>query len=245
MAYQGILFPDKAESLNDFKGYKVFLDHWNPLATELRTFFEGLALRRETRCLGVHGVQSSGKSLFARKLVNDLETTKKENAAGRVVSEQNNLWHRMTGGGSLSPDLIRLATINTDILHIEDDKTWTEQAKMWKSGKKDRYCIIIADNAERAYFRQALVQMTDVEFVQHGDTQPAIRLAAERFVALCRGELRGCLFLILTNNENFLLSFAESVESQHSGLMEITSLPLPVGHDKETIIIAWTDGGIA
>jgi hypothetical protein len=237
-AYQGILFPDRAESIKQFKGYRVFLDHWNPLAVDLRTYYEGLALRHETRCLAVHGPQGSGKTLFAQKLVEDFQHAKTTLAEGVPApsSDDNNLWHRMTGGSQVSADLIRTATLNTEMLHIEDDKDWVNKAKLWRTNNKSRHCIIIADNAERAYFRQSLVALTDVEFINHGDTQATITLAAQRFVALCRSDLRGCLFLVLSNNDLFLLGFEAAIDSQHKGLMSLRSIPLPGSRDKETVV---------
>jgi hypothetical protein len=127
--YQGILFPDRAESLPQFQGYKVFLDFWDPLAKDLRAFYEGLALRRETRCLAVFGAQGSGKTLFAHKLVGDFKAAQEAANAGRVKPDENNLWHRMTGGGSMDPALVARATLSTDILHIEDNPKWVEEAR--------------------------------------------------------------------------------------------------------------------
>ena len=89
--YQGILFPDRAESLGQYQGYKVFLDFWDPLSLELRAFYEGMALRLETRCLAVYGPQGSGKTLFANKLVSDFYFAREELSRGpysliRIIS---------------------------------------------------------------------------------------------------------------------------------------------------------------
>lgn len=57
--YQGILFPDRAETLGEdvYSGYRVFLDFWDPLAEQLRIFYEGVALRRDSRAVVVYAPQ--------------------------------------------------------------------------------------------------------------------------------------------------------------------------------------------
>src|SRR5687768_13395441 len=70
-----IRYPDRAESLNDFVGYKVFFDHWKPVATHLTTLYEGLKSRKETRVLAIHAEQGGGKTLLARKLKEDFAAT--------------------------------------------------------------------------------------------------------------------------------------------------------------------------
>ncbi len=37
--YIGIRFPERAEFLDEYQSYKVFLEHWDSLTTALRTHF--------------------------------------------------------------------------------------------------------------------------------------------------------------------------------------------------------------
>ena len=233
-SYQGLLFPDRAESLGDFAGYRVFLDPWDPLAELLRQFYEGLALRRETRILAVHGPQGAGKTLFARKLMDDLTATK--GAVRPLQPDRNNLWHRIAGGPGSSAELIERSAEKTDLLVIEDDRAWVDGAKEFVRNRQDKHTIIIADNAERGYFRQGLIDMSDVEFAQLANNEEITRLAAQRLVALCRTELRGALVVLLSNDDLFLLGLDEAVESQHAGMLSVTELPLPGGREKETVV---------
>ena len=233
-AYQGILFPDRAESIGDFEGYKVFLDPWDPLAALLQRFYEGLALRRETRILAVHGPQGSGKTLFARKLMDDLNATRR--SPRPIALDRNNLWHRIAGGHGMSAELVERSADKAELLVIEDDPAWVATASEFVRNRTDKHTVIIADNAERGYFRQGLVTMTDVEFAQLASNEEITRLAAQKLVGLCRNELRGALVVLLSNDDLFLLALDEAVEGQHAGMLSVTELPLPGGREKETVV---------
>ena len=53
--YQGIIYPDRAERLGEFGGYRVFLNHWSALCGQLGQLFEGVSLRGDSRVLAIHG----------------------------------------------------------------------------------------------------------------------------------------------------------------------------------------------
>ncbi|HEV2148349.1 MAG TPA: hypothetical protein VGR37_13170 [Longimicrobiaceae bacterium] len=235
LAYHGIKFPDRAEYLEEFEGYKVFLDHWEPLAVELRGMYEGLALRRDTRALAIYGAQGTGKTLFAQKLVSDFRATK-QRLPGAIVYDPNNLWHRATGGPTRDPAVIAAATANADVHLIENQRDWVSKTGVWLEGRRDRRSIVIADNAERAYFRQGLIELSDAEYLRIGESPEAMRMIAQNFVSKCRAELRGSLFVLLSNDTDFLSSMSEAVGRQHEGLFRVERLPIPGGTDKETVV---------
>lgn len=229
--YQGIRFPDRAESVGDFVGYKTFLEPWEPLASELRKFYEGLAIRREARILAVHGAQGTGKTMFATQLMSDFSRSK----SGQVGADPSNLWHRIVGR-ELDPTLIREADLLSDLLIIEDDPKWVETARNWISGRADRRLVVIADNGERAYFRQGLVDVSDVDFIRLSNDPQLTTIAAQRLVAACRGGRRGILLVVLSNDETFLLELDDAVSAQHAGLISLTQLPVPDSRTKETVV---------
>ena len=230
--YPGIRFPDRAEALSEFSGYKIFLEPWEPLAVDLRTFYEGLALRRESRALAIHSPQGTGKTLFAQKLQEDFVRSRD----GSLDPDPHNLWHRITGGAELTPELIQRATALSDILLLENNTDWVNETANWLAARSDRRCVVIADNAERPYFRQGLVSMTDTEYVGLANDPQLTALAAQRFVEYCRSTLRGALFILLSNDDVFLLALDEAVEAQHQGLLKLTQLPLPDARTKETVV---------
>ena len=233
--YPGIRFPDRAEALGDFASYRVFLDPWEPLAEELRTLWEPLADRGESSILAIHGQQGAGKTLLTKKLVQDFEATR---VSATVTADENNIWHRVTGRMEkrLDPTLIKEATQKTSLHEIENKTSWVDDATRIMTGQRGRACVLLADNAERAYFRQGLVEMTDMEFVSHKDSEGLIRLSAQRLVEHMRGELRGSMLVVLSNDELFLLALEEEVEQQHGGLMRLSQLRLPDARTKETVI---------
>lgn len=233
-SYLGIKYPDRAESLreSEFSEYRTFLEHWDTLGERLRFMYEGLALRGDTRALIVHGDQGSGKTMLAGRLSGDFRERQKNSGA----YDEQNLWDRITGGARNSALATAHATEKTSILSIEDDKNWVTTAEQWKANNTDRHCVLIVDNAERGYFVQGLLRMNDQEFASVSDEDRAFRLATERLVALARGTLRRCLFLLLTNNDAFALRLEDGVNAQHQNLATIATLPFPSNRDKETVI---------
>lgn len=233
--FQGISFPERAESISSemFSDYKVFLEHWDILSTEIKLLFEGMSLRGQTKAACIHGYQGTGKTLFSKRFFSDFEKAKSKIDS---IDTENNLWHRITCGNTDSLELVKRSTQNTSILSIEDDPKWVETLIRWKEGNKGRHCIVVVDNAERAYFYQGLLGLELNAYLQMAQNSGIEKIAGQRFVALCRKELMGCLFLMLTNNDIFALQFEEEVNAQHQGLLKVYQLPFPTNNDKETVI---------
>lgn len=232
--YPGIRFPDRAEALEDFEGYRVFLDPWNPIADALRPQWEAAALRGSSHICAIHGPQGAGKTLLTRKLASDFETTKRDSHG--LEPDSNNFWHRVSGGSSLDAATIRDATAMTDFFTIPNHKTWQGEVASFVAGQRANARVLLADNAERTYFRQGLVEMTDMEYLT-AEGQPGLnRLAAQRLVDQLRTSMRGTLLVLLSNSAEFLTGLQDEVEQQHAGLMSVTNLELPGPRDKETVI---------
>lgn len=232
--YPGIRFPDRAEALEDFEGYRVFLDPWQPIADALRPRWEAAALRGSSHIFAVHGPQGAGKTLLAKKLAADFESTKQN--SNSIQPDSNNFWHRVSGGSALEVEIIREATAKTDFLTVENNADWPKSVETFTAGQRAEARVLLADNAERAYFRQGLVQMNDVEFLGIESSLGLNRLAAQRLVDRMRTTLRGTLLILLSNSAEFLSGLQDEVEQQHAGLMSITNLELPGPRDKETVI---------
>ncbi|QWA31374.1 hypothetical protein [Pseudomonas sp. RC3H12] len=239
MEYNRIIYPERAEYLSEqkFQSYKVFLSHWDPLSIKIKNNFEEAHLRRVSKTLIIYGAQSTGKTLLANKLSQDFNTTSTALQAGAFQHyDDANMWHRTVSGFSKDENLIAENTRTTALLHIEDDADWITKAKQFCGSNSGRTVLIIADNCERDYFIQGLLGITDLNFLQIGRTPTLIKSAAQRFVALCRTELRGAMLLMFTNDEGFAQSFEEAVNTQHQGLVEATAMPMPSPRDKETVI---------
>jgi hypothetical protein len=201
-SYQGIRYPDRAERITDFGGYRVFLDHWDGLSNVLGEKFEGVALRGESRVLAIHGEQGRGKTLFAQQLSKDFDRTKAE---GARQFDPANLWHRVAGGIDRDIHLVSTATASAECIHIEDEPNWLKNLLPRLVGNTSRNFIIIADNAERAYFRQGLVELGIADFLTLQDKPEFLTIAAQRLVHLCRTRMARCLIVMLSNDDRFLL----------------------------------------
>jgi hypothetical protein len=81
----------------------------------------------------------------------------------------------------------------------------------------------------------------DADFLRFGSQEAAFRTAVQKLVALARGQLRGCLYVLLINNELFLLNLDEYVEAQHSALLRTSTIPLPGSREKEVVVRVHTN----
>src|SRR5262249_30259086 len=107
LSLPGISYPSRAERLDNerFSDYKVFVDFWNPLTEKLIENFRALQVRDDASIMGIHGPQGAGKTMFTRQLRSDYEDTKSQLKAGIAVNPEN-LWQRISSGGSLDQHLI-------------------------------------------------------------------------------------------------------------------------------------------
>jgi hypothetical protein len=238
--YQRIVYPERAEYLRDestFRGYKIFLEHWEDITKYLQEAYEVLRVRRFSKSLVIYGTQGCGKSVLADKIYGDFRITQAASAAG-IQYDRGNIWHRITAGSSdkLYTSNIATATAQTVILQAENRRTWVDDAIKVVEGNKDRSCLVIADNCERDYFLQGLLNVSDDAYLSYGRSDAAMRMAANRFVELCRTSLRGCFFIFFTNNEDFALTFDRYVNEQHKDLVDIRDLRMPNDVQKEAIV---------
>lgn len=239
MEYNRIIYPERAEYLSEqkFRSYKVFLSHWDALSSKIKSNFEETHLRRVSKTLIVYGAQSTGKTLLATKLSQDFNSTTAMLQTGKLLTyDDSNVWHRTVTGFGKNPELVTENTRSTALLHIEDDAQWIEKTKQFCGSNTGRTALVIADNCERDYFVQGLLGISDVDFLRIGRTPELIRAAAQKFVALCRTELRGAMLVMFTNDELFAQSFEAAVNTQHQGLVEAAPMPMPSPRDKETVI---------
>ncbi|WP_341889378.1 hypothetical protein [Variovorax sp. YR752] len=225
-------YPDRAESLSDFERYRVFLDHWQPLVHELSTMRRALFARRESRTLGIYAPQGSGKTLFARRFAGDVE--KSRNA---TEYDDENLWHRIavdefTTGERIVAPANNLKVLSRDAGHDDD---WNLEIKNFVNHQNNRG-IVLLDEADQAYMQLRLLGMDMQNFLQSSDPERLLKASAEKFVKFCRTELRGCLFVMLSNRREFLDNFAYHVNGQHHGMMSVKELPPADASTKEKVV---------
>lgn len=234
--YSGIRFPSRAEAIDDYEAYRIFLKPWEPIASKFQNFWEPLANNRNSGILAIYGKQGAGKTLFTKKIVADYTDT--ENSKANFRFDDENIWHRVTGGRdqSVRDQNVLDSTANSILIPVQNTDSWVEDAKKAFANQGDRRMILVADNAERPYFRRGLVAMSELEFIQTSHNPQLNKLAATQLVDLLRTELRGTLLIALSNDRSFLESFLDGVESQHSGMMELTDLSMPDSLTTETVI---------
>lgn len=76
--------------------------------------------------------------------------------------------------------------------------------------------IVIADNAERAYFGAVLAGILQTEFLANREGMG--EHVAQQFVKLARTDLRKTLFIVSGNVSKYLKAFYDECERQHGGM---------------------------
>ncbi|KAA0547426.1 hypothetical protein FZW96_11225 [Bacillus sp. BGMRC 2118] len=239
MVYKRILFPDRAEDIRfnpKFQSsYRIYLDHWDDFISFLKTSFERVVVRNSSYALSIFGPQGVGKTMLADKLKNDYEITKAHIQKGELEYNKNNLWHRIvTQPGRNLEELISI-TKNADLIDATDNKNWVKDISQ-RNAENDRIKVVIADNAERAYFGASLAEMNESDFIEKKGQSSVATHVAQQFVRLARGDLRKTLFIILGNDEQYLSTFYETCQTQHKGMCEFKTLEIPTSTDKENIV---------
>ena len=241
MPGQGILFPERAEELQegygDYRNYRMFVTFWRPLLDDLAIVHDEVARQGRGRIVAIPGPQGAGKTAFASELQRNFNAAKTAQREGIPFEiDADSVWHRLTGGPQLRAEAIEEATRRTDVVMYDrapSDEDWLEEA-VALPGPPDSRRIVVLDNAEQAFFRQALVELDDAEFLRLGDE--AIEMAAQRLIPVMRTDLRGTLLLLLSFDEEFLSAFTYTVEDIHEGMARLIELPHPESAAKEQVV---------
>lgn len=230
----GITYPTRAERLDLFVDYKVFVDFWNPLTERLIDSFRALRVRSDASIVGIHAPQGAGKTMFTRQFKADYDQSREQLRAGISVNPEN-LWHRISSGGSLATELITESTETVDVLDYTGDEKWSP-ALVDSVSKREKPAVVLLDSAENVYFVRGLVDVPPADLIALRASGGVVDPAGEELVRLARNELAGTLLIVLTNNEDFLTSLAAEVERRHEGLMTVQPLPMPDSEAKEKAI---------
>ncbi|CAN7578710.1 hypothetical protein [Variovorax paradoxus] len=191
-----------------------------------------LFARRESRTLGIYAPQGSGKTLFARRVSGDI---------GKSMSakeyDEENLWHRIAIDEFTDRSRVVAPATNLKVL-LRDaghDDPWAEDLKAFVDHPSNR-AIVLLDEADQAYMQLRLLGMEMGDFLNSSDQDRLLKASAEKFVKQCRTNLRGTLFVMLSNRRDFLDTFAAAVNGQHEGMMTVKELPAADGPTKEKVV---------
>lgn len=233
----GIVYPDRAEGVGRYSGYKVFVDFWEPLTDHLAEQFRVLRLRGQTKILAIYGEQGSGKTLFSTQLLEDHAAARRRD----VTTADDSLWHRIARGAGATDQAVRESTAGSVCRTVPDEMTWIDSIKKWRGAESQTSLLAIADNAETDYFLRGLVGDRYPNATRSNDAY--LEAAAGNLVKEARREdspdrqgLTGMLLIMLSNDKVFLEAFKAKMDTQHRGMMEIMDLPLPTAEQKERAV---------
>lgn len=240
-ALPGIRFPIRAERLESdlFEDYRVFVEFWDQLTTHLSDAFRALHLREEASILGIHAPQGAGKTMFARQLIADFESTREAIRDG-VVANSDNLWHRIASGSSLDAETITTLSAEVDVEQVSGDEAWAKNLSD-RVKTRGKPTIAVLDSIENVYFVRGLVDVDPASLMALRASGGVADPAGEELVRLARNELAGTLIILLTNDEAFLDRLRDEVERRHEDSFTKLPLPLPDSASKERVIRANTN----
>ena len=234
--YQQLIYPERAEDLkyNEFikDNYKIFLDHWEDNIKFLKNSYEKVFSNNGiSYALVIYGAQGVGKTILASKLYNDYEITLKNIKGKSLNYDEENIWHLITCGHDKSVSKVTEATEKTRLMKFNGEENWIEEIEVG-----DHTNVVIIDNAETANFGSVLTNLNGIEYMAQRYTPHVAHYAAQQFVYLAREKIRGTLFIILGNEEEYLKSFVDSCEKHHKGMVKYHELDLPIAENKEKIV---------
>ncbi|NJK32078.1 MAG: hypothetical protein HC927_06480 [Deltaproteobacteria bacterium] len=236
MYEQFLLFPERAEFLGDdrFHSYRVSLEHWKALASTFREAFETVYVRGSARVLLVHGGQGHGKSLFVQTLEKDFK------ASARAIDvDPDNLWHSLAGGSPPSIETIRRATDTTALKRVSPRTGWLADERIFAEKDTHAVRIFLFDDAHKDPFVREWAELSQGEYARlkaENHRNIALESVAERIVEDCRGDFRRAIFVLLSNDPNYLDDLEAQLARSHDGLALRVELPLPAPALKEEIV---------
>ena len=235
LEYNRIVFPNRAEDIRyneKFRhSYRIYLDHWDVFLQFLSSSMQKVVVRDSSHALAIYGPQGAGKTLFTDKLKNDFSIVRSEIQRNNVTYNSENIWQKIVMKNPKDIQILTNITKNCEFIDITDNANWLDDLNQYNS---DTVKVVIADNAERAYFGAALAGVSQADFLANRERMG--EHVAQQFVKLARTTLRKTLFIILGNIPEYLKRFYEECERQHSQMANYYELELPTQFEKESII---------
>lgn len=235
LEYNRILFPNRAEDLRYNErfqhSYRIYLDHWDDFLQFLTNSLQKVIVRDSSHALAIYGPQGAGKTLFTDKLINDFQRIRSDIQRNEENYFPENIWQKMVMKSAKDFATLKEVTRRCEFIDITDKENWLEELNQYNS---DTIKIVIADNAERAYFGASLAGISQMDFLANRAGMG--EHVAQQFVKLARTDLRKTLFIILGNVPEYLKTFYEECERQHSRMASYYELDLPTPIEKESII---------
>lgn len=234
--YDVLLFPERAENLEQFSAYDVDLDHWKGLSSIFQQTFQNVYERGASAILLVHGAQGTGKTLFSQRLQQDFDKASRDHH----TPDRQNLWHTLVGGEPLRKETIERATTASDLRRVEPRPGWLEvERKFATSDRKNRVRVFVIDDVNKDVFLREWAGLTQAEYLGlkiRKEEAVALSSVAERLVEDCRGDFKRSIFLLLSNDAAKIKTLEQHIGQSHKGLASVRELPMPAPRTKERII---------
>lgn len=235
--YDELEYPKRAEFLDAFAEYRVELEHWRGLSERFSRVFRQVYSSRAASVLLVHAPQGAGKSLFCARLEQDYKAT----VAGATAPDMDgNLWHLLVAQDRPDADGIDEATRDATVTRIDpatpDWFSRTEAAAV--ADTRTRVRIFLLDDAHQVDAMYGWLGMSHQDFaaMQRTDEAYARRAVAQKINAGCRGAFKRSIFVMFSNDREWVDQIHAELERWFSGLAAVVELPMPEAPVLERII---------
>ncbi|MBZ5711176.1 hypothetical protein [Nannocystis pusilla] len=233
--YELLLFPNRAEDLDQYQTYDVDLEHWKALSTEFREVFRAVYERGSSAVLLVHGAQGTGKTLFSKRLAQDFGRA----LQGAREPDSENLWHTLVGDTPPKWSTIETATQGSRLHRVDPVNGWLTAQRAMATNDKSRVRVFILDDAHKDVFVcewAGLSREAYLRFKADKSEGVVLESVAQKLVEDCRGDFRRSIFLLLSNDAAQMKALKAQIDRSHVGLAKVLELPLPAPEIKEKII---------
>lgn len=235
--YDELEFPPRAEYLDQYKEYQVDVTHWRQLAEQFQKAFRQVYARRSAAVLLVYGPQGAGKSMFCTRLAQDYERTR---AGAYTPDLRNNLWHILVATDKPDEEAIREVTRDTALKLVDERKAadWLGDLKEFAREDRSRVRVFLCDDAHKDSMMRPLTDLSAKDFYEarQSGRDALLEHISERLNDACRHEFQRSIFVMLSNNREWVEALRGKLESWFKELATQLLLPVPEPTTLERIV---------
>lgn len=230
-------YPKRAEFLDAFREYRVELGHWRSLSDQFSRVFRQIYATKAASVLLVYAPQGAGKSLFCGRLEEDYTRS----AGGQTTPDtQRNLWHLLVAADSPDEAGIAQVTKESAVSRVDpSSEDWfTRVETAAAADRNNRVRIFLLDDAHQVDAMRGWLGISHVDFatMQRLGESDVRRAVAQKINASCRGAFKRSIFVMFSNDREWVDQIHAELERWFRGLSAIVELPMPEAPVLERII---------
>jgi len=235
--YDELEYPKRAEFLDAFRDYRVELAHWQSLSDQFSRVFRRVYATTAPAVLLVYAPQGAGKSLFCARLEDDYARSKN---SPLTPDTQHNLWHLLVAADRPTEEEIAQVTRESSVTRVEPStEGWFARLDTAATAdKNNRVRVYLLDDAHQVDAMRGWLQVSHVDFatMQRQGEAELRRTVAQKINASCRSAFKRSIFVMFSNDREWVDQTHAELERWFRGLAAIVELPMPEAPVLERIV---------